>query len=162
MRFPGFKIFAMKNKFVFLLIITSFFSCNQGEKNKTIADQLPAIKNDSPTISQEARDSLSNTLSPEKGSLTFNLKMDSNHQHIDVPISILKGGTLLATLSSNDKNANIRISQIGFPDSTFDGPFGRNLNYKIKTPGNYKLIIGEDMMAGDRWNGDFSLKVSVK
>lgn len=153
----------MKNKFGFLLIFTALFSCNQGEKNKTIDDYLPPIKNDSVKISPKALDdSLNKVLSPEEGTLIFNLKMDSNNQHVAVPVSISHGDTLFATLSSNDKNANIRISQIGFPDSTFDGPFGRNLDYKIKVPGNFKIIIGENMMAGDRWNGDFSLKVWVK
>jgi hypothetical protein len=153
----------MKNKFVSLLIFTAFFSCNQGEKNKTIDDYLPPIKNDSVKISPKVHDdSLNKVLSPEQGTLIFNLKMGRNNQHVTVPVGILRGDTLFATLSSNDKNANIRISQIGFPDSTFDGPFGSNLDYKIKVPGNYKIIIGEDMMAGDRWNGNFSLKVWVK
>ena len=88
--------------------------------------------------------------------------MDTINQHLKIPLQISSGKELNASLFSEDKKANIRISQIEFPDSTFDGPFGRDLDYKIKTPGKYKIIIGEDMMAGDRRTGDFVLKVSVK
>jgi hypothetical protein len=90
------------------------------------------------------------------------LTIDSANQHITVPLKIASGKELFASLSSEDKNANIRISQVGLPDSTFDGPFGRVLRYKMKTPGNYQLIIGENMMAGDRWKGDFVLRVWVR
>lgn len=153
----------MKSKLLLLIISTAFLSCNQDEKNKTIDDYLPPIKNNSAKIVAKANyDSIKKSLSPGEDTLFFNLKMNNANQHVTVPISISGGDTLLASLSSNDKKANIRISQIGFPDSTFDGPFGRKLDYKIKTRGNYKIIIGEDMMAGDRWNGDFSLKVWVK
>ena len=88
--------------------------------------------------------------------------MDSANQHVVVAINISSGKELFASLSSKDKNANIRISQIGFPDRAFDGPFGRTLDYKIKDTGIYKIIMGEDMMAGDRWSGKFILKTWVK
>ncbi|MEO8821595.1 MAG: hypothetical protein ABI267_04130 [Ginsengibacter sp.] len=153
----------MKNKLSFLIIFTALFSCNQGEKNKTIDDYLPPITNDSArNLSKPNTDFIKKSLSPGKDTLVFNLEMNNANHHVTVPINISACDTLLASLSSNDKKANIRISQIGFPDSTFDGPFGRNLDYKIKASGNYKIIIGEDMMAGNRWNGDFSLKVWVK
>ena len=88
--------------------------------------------------------------------------MDSADRHLIIPVKISSGKELFARLSSKDKKANICISQIEFPDSTFDGPFGRNLNYIIKLPGNYKIIIGQNMMAGDLWNGDFVLKIWVE
>lgn len=152
----------MKNKFSLLIIFTALLSCNQGEKNKTIEDHLPPIKNDSVKLPGTDNDSVKKSLSPGEDTLAFSLKMDSANQHVTVPLNISGGDTLFAILSPDDKKANIRISQIEFPDSTFDGPFGRNLDYKINVFGNYKIIIGENMMAGDRWNGDFSLKVWVK
>lgn len=153
----------MKNKLLCLIIFTALLSCNQNEKNKTIADILPPIKNDSVKTSAKAdNNSTKKKLSPGEDTLVFNLKMNSTNRYVTIPVSISAGNNLMATLSSDDKKANIRISQIEFPDSTFDGPFGRSLDYKIKAPGNYKIIIGEDMMAGDRWKGDFSLRVWVK
>lgn len=153
----------MKNNLFLLFIFLFLFSCNQNEKNKTIVGALSPIKNDSvKTPAKTDYDSIKKSLSPGKDTLVFNLKMDSENQHVTVPISITAGDTLFANLHSQDKKANIRISQVGLPDSTFDGPFGRTLDYKINVPGNYKIIIGEDMMAGDRWIGDFTLSTWVK
>ena len=150
----------MKKKVVLLLIFSAFFSCDQNN-NQATDQPLPSTKDDSSKIEKQA-DSAARILLAGEDTLVFKLKMDSANQHITVPLKINSGDTLFATLHSKDKKANIRISQIGFPDSTFDGPFGRELNYKIKDTGNYKIIIGENMMAGDRWNGDFTLEAWVK
>lgn len=139
-----------------------FVGCNQGKKNKTMRHALVPLKKDAAIVNPTNTETGVNFLSPQKDTLLFNLKMDSANQHVTVTINITSGNKIFASLSSKDKNANIRISQIGFPDSTFDGPFGRTLDYKIKDTGNYKIIVGEDMMAGDRWNGDFTLKTWVK
>ena len=153
----------MKKRVLCLFTFVFILSCNQEEKNKTISDPLVPIKNDSVnSVTKTNKDSAKNYLSPQKDTLLFNLKMDSANQHVEVAINITSGKELFASLSSKDKNANIRISQIGFPDSTFDGPFGRTLDYKIKDTGIYKIIIGEDMMAGDRWSGKFILKTWIK
>ena len=101
-------------------------------------------------------------LYPGSDTLLVNLKMDSFNKHLSVPVYVSSGRELFASLSSEDSKANIRISQIGFPDSTFDGPFGRNLKYPVKSAGYYEIIIGENMMAGDPWKGDFSVKIWVK
>lgn len=153
----------MKNNVLCLFTFVFILSCNQEEKNKTIAEPLVPIKSDSiNTVTKTNNDSAKRYLSPQKDTLLFNLKMDSSNQHVVVAINITSGKELFASLSSKDKNANIRISQIGLPDSTFDGPFGKTLDYKIKDTGIYKIIVGEDMMAGDRWSGKFILKTWVK
>ena len=153
----------MKNNLLLLLILSVFLGCNQNENQKVIDQPVTGIKND--TLQNEKKfnvDSAKSILSPGKDTLVFDLKMDSENQHVIVPISITAGDTLFATLTSKDNKANIRISQIGFPDSTFDGPFGRTISYNIKYTGDYKIIIGENMMAGDRWNGKFELTTWVK
>lgn len=146
----------MKNFLVFLIFI-SLLACNQRDHSstKTAITVDDSVKNETiiPT------DTLSNALFPGKDTLIIKLEMDTGH--ITIPIKISSGKELFVSLFSDDKKANIRISQVEFPDSTFDGPFGRELRHKITTPGNYKLIIGEDMMAGNRWKGDFVLKVYV-
>ena len=157
------QMFFMKIKLVFLLIFSIFLSCNQNENKKTSGQNLNPANTDFLQNERKAdADSAKSILSSEKDVLVFQLKIDSANQHVTVPISVTTGDTLFATLTSKDDKANIRISQIGFPDSTFDGPFGKTIRQKIKDTGNYKIIIGEDMMAGDRWNGDFELKAWVK
>ncbi|MEO8852865.1 MAG: hypothetical protein ABI359_03745 [Ginsengibacter sp.] len=152
-----------KNKIVFIIIVFSIFSCHQADQKKATTVSLvnttqDSIENDKITL----KDTLNQSLSPASDTLVFHLKMDTTNQHLIIPVTISSGKELNALLFSTDKNANIRISQIEFPDSTFDGPFGKEIHYKIKMPGNFNIIIGEDMMAGDRWTGDFILKVSVK
>ena len=146
-----------------LFTFPCLLSCNQRKKNKTLNGAVVSIQNDSvKSVTKTNNDSAKRYLSPKKDTLVFNLKMDSSNQHVAFAINIISGKELFASLSSIDKNANIRISQIGFPDSTFDGPFGRTFDCKIKDTGMYKIIVGEDMMAGDRWTGDFTLKTWVK
>ena len=144
--------------FISFLLLFSFFSCNQQDHQsaKTAVTQTDSIKTGNP----QPADTLPKSLSPGD-TLFFKLAMDTGN-HVTVPIKISAGKELFASLSSDDKKANIRVSQVEYPDSTFDGPFGRELQREINRHGNYKLIIGEDMMAGDRWKGDFVLKVWVK
>ncbi len=153
----------VKIRIFFIIILFSGMSCHQADQKIISTDSL--VNNKPGSIKNEthkALDTLYKSLSPGSDTLVFHLRMDTINQHLKIPVKISSGKQLNASLFSDDKKANIRISQIEFPDSTFDGPFGRDLHYKIKTPGNYKIIIGEDMMAGDRWTGDFVLKVSLK
>lgn len=100
-------------------------------------------------------------LAPGKDTLNLNLEMHAG-QHVTVPVDVLSGDSIFGKLMSDDKSANIRFTQIAKPDQTFDGPFGRELSYSVKKTGRYALIIGQNMMAGDPWNGKFTLKVWVK
>jgi hypothetical protein len=100
-------------------------------------------------------------LSPGKDTLQLNLEMHAN-QHVTIPVSVLSGDSIFGQLMPDDKAANIRFTQIAKPDQTFDGPFGRELSYSVKKPGRYALIIGQNLMAGDPWDGKFRLKVWVK
>jgi len=153
----------MKNKIIFFAIFIYLISCHQKEQKKTFEDPLVAIENDSvKTEKKMLNDTLPKGLSALSDTLILKLKTDNANDHLTIPLSITSGKELFASLSSDDKNANIRISQVELPDRTFDGPFGRDLHYKMKAPGNYKIIIGENMMAGDRWKGDFVLRVWMK
>lgn len=94
--------------------------------------------------------------------LTRALRLTNGEDRVDVSFIVDRGDSLFARLSSADQNANIRITQIEMPDSTFDGPFGRDLKYRLKQHGKYKLIMGPNMMAGDPWSGDFSVAIWAK
>ena len=68
---------------------------------------------------------------------------------------------LHGTLSSPDSLANLRFTQIYLPDGSADGPFGREIEYDLPQQGLYKLIVGENMMAGDPWAGTFTIHIEV-
>lgn len=156
------NIISMRNKIYFIAIFL-FFACNQqdsGIKGKMLADTIAvdSIKGESKIF----RNILSEKSSfAGSDTLFFNLKMDSLHQNILVPVHIYSEGKIGAAVNSSDEKANIRISQIGYPDSTFDGPFGRAIIFNMKDTGEYKIIVAENMMAGDKWFGDFTLKVWI-
>ncbi len=54
---------------------------------------------------------------------------------------------------------NLRINTIMLPDGTTDGPFGRTLDYDIPSSGTVRLEIGESLMQGDPWGGDFTVSI---
>jgi hypothetical protein len=60
-----------------------------------------------------------------------------------------------------DTFANLRISGIVLSDSVSDGPFGRTVEYDLPGTGSVRLVIGESLMQGDPWGGDFTAKVSL-
>ncbi len=68
---------------------------------------------------------------------------------------------LYARLHSADTLANLRFSQIVLPNGNTDGPFGGILEYTLPINGIYRLLIHENMMAGDPWSGYFTVEVSL-
>lgn len=68
---------------------------------------------------------------------------------------------LSGSLASADSTANVRFSQIIMPDSTMDGPFGREIQYVLSKKGIYRLIVNENMMAGDPWSGEFTVNIKL-
>lgn len=73
-----------------------------------------------------------------------------------------KGQSVTAIVHPVTKGGNVRISQMQQPGGTFDGPFGDSLTYVLKRNGNLRFIIGENIMNGERYNGDFILHITVK
>lgn len=68
---------------------------------------------------------------------------------------------LSATLRSEDSLANIRFTQIVLPNGEMDGPFGRDITYDLPWDGRYKLLVGENLMAGFPWKGDFTAEITL-
>lgn len=67
----------------------------------------------------------------------------------------VKGQTITAVLKPSKKKGNVRINQIQQPGGAFDGPFGDSLSYTFREDGSLRFIIGENLMAGDPYTGDF-------
>jgi small nuclear ribonucleoprotein (snRNP)-like protein len=145
--------------FVLLMLLAG---CQQQNDNEIVKELKVPMH--SPTDNQTQRPSKNTThiLNTDGDTLFVNLKMDSIGQHHNISIKVQSGKTIFGELSSKDSMANIRFTQIQLPDLKFDGPFGRNVRYNIKDTGEYHLIIGQNLMAGDPWKGDFILKAWVK
>lgn len=75
---------------------------------------------------------------------------------------ITKPATIIAGIVPDKIDCNIRFNQVVMPDNQTDGPFGREINYKLPKKGKYQLIIGHNLMAGDPEACDFTLKLALK
>lgn len=91
---------------------------------------------------------------------SIDIYKDEN-QTIEVQFVSLGYKRIHAVLTSHDEQANLRFTQIVMPDDSSDGPFGRELDYGLAREGTYKLIIGENRMAGEPWSGNFTLDFEV-
>lgn len=66
---------------------------------------------------------------------------------------------LYAEIGGVGEEANIRFNQIVMPGGGTDGPFGRSIEYDLVRRGTYRLVIGESLMAGEPWGGEFMLEL---
>ena len=68
---------------------------------------------------------------------------------------------LAGKITASDQDANVRFAQIFLPDGTTDGPFDREIEYDLPSDGRYRIKIGESLMAGDPWGGDFKVEITL-
>jgi len=94
--------------------------------------------------------------------VTLNGKIKGFGDEVTYVFEVKKGQQLNASVTSSDKNANIRISQIITPKDEGDGPFGQKIKYNFDQSGDWKLILSENQMAGDPWKGEFKLTINIK
>lgn len=83
-------------------------------------------------------------------------------KHLVFSFNVPKPGKLQANVTPDEANGNVRIAQIFMPDNTADGPFGAEMSYDLKQTGEYRLVISENQMAGDPYNGPFTLTLKVE
>jgi hypothetical protein len=153
----------MKKTLQIIFIFCLLAGCDEGNKSDS-EKSLDSIRTEVVDIDTSSSEkTLSRkSLFGASDTLLFNLKMDSATQVITVPVKISSGDKIFASVSAADSTANLRINQVGFPDNHFDGPFGKDIVFKIKDTGTYKIIVAENMMAEGKWLGNFNLKVWVE
>lgn len=91
-----------------------------------------------------------------KGKISIQKK---KNQSINLEFESKGNKSIAAKLSTKDTLANIRFTQIILPNGLQDGPFSRELAYSTPIDGIYRLLIGENMMAGDPWGGILEVEV---
>jgi len=110
------------------------------------------------TINAGERDT---TIRLKDGQALIKGHLSANQTRPTYTFSAKKGQTITATIKPLKKGGNVRINQIQQPGGAFDGPFGDSLSYTFKKNGQIRLIIGENLMAGDPYTGDFLLRVRI-
>ncbi len=95
----------------------------------------------------------------EKLPLLIDEKFTDKNQKLIIKIRNYEKPNLNASILPKNNNMNIRFNQIRTPDGKFDGPFGREITYKIPGTGEVWLIIGKNLMADGDFEGEFSVRI---
>lgn len=141
-------------KLLFLLCIAApllLVACGLGGKPKmkvAEADVSGVVVADSMPVKLDMKDGYEKALIRKMPMKSVEVAFDSEAYN-----------ELYAAISEVSDTANIRFNQIFMPDGTADGPFGRDIVYGLAQKGMYRLVIGESLMQGEPWSGDFMVEV---
>jgi len=156
----------MKKIFLASVLMIAIISCDQSTHKNNPSEIVKKDTNAATTITSKGDEknnhNSSSVLHAGADTFSIRLQMAGLKDRKIIPLTIVSGKELFAVIHKENGNANIRINQLALPDSTFDGPFGDSLHYKIKMAGAYKIIIGPDLMATGKLNGVFNLKLWTK
>lgn len=94
--------------------------------------------------------------------VTLNGKIKGFGEQIAYVFEVSKGQKLTASVAPVPADGNIRIGQIISPSGNSDGPFGNKMTYDLNEAGNWKLVLSENQMAGDPWEGTYNLTIGIK
>ena len=50
---------------------------------------------------------------------------------------------------------------MGIYNKGINRPFGQDMEYNLKEPGVYRIIVSENQMAGNPYNGLFTITVKI-
>ncbi|MCD1116035.1 hypothetical protein [Chryseobacterium turcicum] len=95
----------------------------------------------------------------EKLPSTLEYEFTDKIQKLIVRITNYHKAQLKATIIPENNQMNIRFNQIKLKDGQYDGPFGREISYKISGKGEVWLIIGKNLMADGENTGRFSVRI---
>ena len=152
----------MKILAVFLFLVVSICACNNDVNNKqpvnntNTAAKVPVV-----TIVNDTLIRMQFTAA-DTGAIATAQHYMNGDEHVVCEVNVQKADSIYATVMPLEATGNVRFSQIVLPGGVMDGPFGQSIHYRTTKAGKYQLIIGENQMAGDKWKGNFKIKVWVK
>jgi len=116
------------------------------EKNEQLRDKSGAIRVRFPAGSNE---------------ITLNGNITGFGEKISYVLEASKGQKLFVKVVVTDPKGNLAINQIISPSGKADGPFGVKTSYPLTESGDWKVVLGENQMAGDPWKGKYELTLAV-
>lgn len=173
----------MKNAKILCCILIMFFAaCNSGSDNSTEPAKTPNTRDSDITKAKpglaykiDTSKQVTKLLVPRDTILTVKLENNKGSirawlsgigKHVTLVVPVQSGDSITAKLIPDNDTANIRFNQIFIPlgkSGKYDGPFSRKISYPIhKIHGNYRLIVGENLMAEADWKGYFTCTVLIK
>lgn len=152
--------------YLFFVMMSVFLTaCNhEGRTQSGGADVADTMAVDgtasSPSVPQKLENKDSINLQLVNGEATQEATMEKG-KHVVFLFDVEKPGALSASVKPGEANGNVRIAQIFLPNNEADGPFGPTMEYNLKEPGTYRIVVSENQMAGDPYNGPFTFSVKV-
>ena len=144
------------------LILFFALSCHNPEHPAEAAEkktEAPPATTTEPLIDTIYAGMADTAIQLERGEIFINGHILANEHPPRYTISGRKGQMITAVIKPTKEGGNVRINQIRQPGGAFDGPFGDSLSYTFKRNGDLQFIIGENLMAGDPYTGDFNLHI---
>jgi len=147
------------------LILFTFWNCKSGDKNNLpnandvdLSDTIhPKLKYDSLVIKNNDILPFSNKVKQitayanKKEGEKFNLFFDVTTQT-----------KAFVKIITDDETNNIRINQVITPDQKSDGPFGKDIEFPLYQGGMYQIVIAENLMQGNPFQGNFKIEIELK
>lgn len=127
--------------------------------SKINKDTLQSLSVKSDDHLNEKTGEITKLIDGEKLPSTLECEFTDKIQKVVVRIINYKKDQLKADIIPENNNMNIRFNQIKTPDGKYDGPFGREISYKISGKGEVWLIIGKNLMAEGDNVGRFSVRI---
>lgn len=155
----------MKKVFGCLLVVCGLLSCkNEPAAPAKIVHLDSAVSTRIAPLVTVANDTLIRMLFKvaDTGTIASARGIMNGEGSVICEVTIQKADSLHATVTPEEASGNVRFVQIILPDGKADGPFSRELRYATPQTGTYQLRISENQMAGDKWKGNFKVKVWVK
>lgn len=147
--------------FLIATVCLSYSCSNSHRKNESVAVTSDnAQQRLTTTDVLHPSDSDTILLDVQNGKATIQIHKRAG-QGINLQFSSGDYSKVTGVITSPDSMANIRFSQIVMPDGQMDGPFGREITYELPVKGDYLLLLRENLMAGDPWEGDFQVTVTL-
>lgn len=170
----------MKQQIFLCLSVMIFCACNNnGQRNNQTSDT--SLKKVDITKTNVAAQNKTDTTKqidtlPVKQDTLITVHLKNNKgsvrgylsgigKHVTIIAAVQSGDSITAQLIPDDDKLNIRFNQIYIPvgkDGKYDGPFSRTISYPVTVKGNYKLIVGSDLMAEGKPDGNFLCNVQIK
>lgn len=149
------------NRYIYILIsLLLFVACGNSKKEKTTAGQEAGTEKTKSADIIYPKDTTAILVDLDGGEGKVSVHKQER-QSVYLAFDADGYKKLKAVITPREQTGNIRFNQIVLPDGSMDGPFGRTIEYDLPDNGAYKLILGESLMAGDPWSGDFDVSIQL-
>ena len=118
-------------------------------------DKMDALEKDRVIEGEE----IIKTIDASQLPITIADEFSDADQQMIIKIKNFKTDKISGIITPENPEMNIRFNQIKLTNGDYDGPFGSNLTYDIKSEGEIWLIIAKSNMASGETKGKFSVRL---